>query len=75
MGCPILGNLRFAEAHHCFRIAFGAVNPINPTRICREIRGLTQSRFFVVPNIDFGYSLPVDIFVNNVPAFSALCFL
>ena len=71
----MLGNLRFAEAHHRFRIAFGAVNPINPTRIWRERRGLTQSRSFVVFKIDFGYSLPVDIFVNNVPAFSALCFL
>jgi hypothetical protein len=42
----MLGNLRFAEARHCFRIAFAAVNPVILTRTWHESHGLTQSRFF-----------------------------
>lgn len=51
----MLGNLRFTEPYAGFRIAFAAINHINPTGIQGASPGLIQSRIFALPKIDFGY--------------------
>jgi hypothetical protein len=49
------GDLRFTEPVRYFRIAFTAMNHINPTGIRLECPDLTQLRIVAVPKIDFGY--------------------
>lgn len=51
----MLGNLRFTEPSGGFRIAFAAINHINPTGIQGASPGLIQSRIVAPPKIDFGY--------------------
>ena len=70
----MLRNLCLTESYCCFRIAFAAANPIKPTGIQGTSPDRTQLYILDEPKMGFGLWGSVDIFVNNVPAFSVPSF-